>query len=206
MDLKKSSKKNNGIKYFSKIMISIASIGFVCIAVIDTKISDKNETIDKLNYKFDDLRFDLDQSLREYNRAFDQRNYLKILKKLGVSENVISQANEDFLKIFRGSIILLYHAGMDKHIDQETLKNINNLENYEELFTIYESFLKKAKIRVDEVVKTRLLEEKDKFTIEIIKIWLLSFFILLMVMGFIIEIHLLRKENQNIISNSSLKN
>jgi len=204
--LKKNLKNNYGVKYFSKIIVSIASIGFISIAIMDTIISDKNENIDRLIFDWEELRFDGDQSLREYYGALDYNNQTILLSELKGSNEAITEANRGFLMRMRQAIIVAYKAAMDKNIDKITLDKINKMNNYDELLKIYTGYLNKFALRGGELVQNRKSIEKEKYSLELIKIWSLYIFILLMTMGFIIEIHLLRKENQNIISNSSLTN
>jgi hypothetical protein len=122
-------------------------------------IQKKNE----LNLDWEDLRYDFDRSLSEYNRSMMQKNHIDILRLLNENSNDIKQAKERYINIMKHSIYAIHHAVTRKEERQITLENLDDLNTYEELWPIYYKYIQLGMEKHDRLVKERkAVEEKVK--------------------------------------------
>ena len=149
--------------YISGTLILISTIGISLLTIHDRGINKKYSKKNELNLDWEDLRYDFDRSLSEYNRSMMQKNHIDILRLLNENSNDIKQAKERYINIMKHSIYAIHHAVTRKEERQITLENLDDLNTYEELWPIYYKYIQLGMEKHDRLVKERkAVEEKVK--------------------------------------------
>ena len=168
--------------------ILAATIGFSFLPVYEHSISEKKDIIGKLNLDWEDLRFELDQTTREYDNALNLKNHSELLVLLKANQVEVSNTIENMLNRLRHSILIGYHAAEDDAANENFIIKINELNTYEKLWPIFLEMIKKTMVRHDNLVKKRKILEVEVSNMEYLKSNLFIAFILINSIGLFIGI------------------